>query len=74
MLAAAVAPPQRSAAPACAVCAERLRFALALAATFRVPTGSRTVGPHETAMWARLQRESVAEVAAALAAAEQCRG
>lgn len=60
--------------PKCAVCAERLRFALALAATCRLPTGSRAVGPHETAAWARLQHNSTAEVAAALAAAERCCG
>lgn len=66
---------QRSAASACcAVCAERLRFALALAATYRLPVGRRTVDPHEAATWARLQRASVGEVAAALAAAERCDG
>lgn len=56
--------------PPCAVCAERVTFALAMAATYRVQPGNRAVGPREAAMWARLQRQSVVE----LAAAERCRG
>lgn len=65
---------QRKPSPPCALCADRVRFTLAMAATYRLPLGNRTVGPHETNAWARLQRQSVLELAAALAAAGHCDG
>lgn len=65
---------QRKSRPPCAVCAQRVSFALAMAAAYRSCVGGRTVGPREATTWARLQRQSVVELAAVLAAAERCRG
>ncbi len=58
----------------CPACGSLLEEAIAHSAILRAPVGDGVVGPHESAHWRRLQRQSVIEVAESVARARRCPG